>query len=385
MNISLKQFHKELISEYELQLDEIKPIFQDKNLIVLSSSDFYVKYASVLLSSIIKNSLPYKTYDIIFLTTDITIYNKHILSLMIENYNNISIRFLDISSKINRNKLYTRNHFTINTYFRLLIPALFSQYEKVLYLDSDTVCNTDISQLFEYNLKNNYIASALDTHVLAYCNMPNSDQLKYNTEILNLKKPYEYYQMGVCIFNIKEILKDFEPFYFIKAAENQNFKHLDQDILNIICQNKILKLPVKWNVMIANKPPYIDEYYLDENLKKEYCKARMKPLIVHYVGGLCFKYPLFPDLGYYFWQYARISPYYEEILKIKYDNFYNIRGFCIKMIMNISHYKIIVLKYWKYKILTAISKGKKKEEYKQAKANLKEKIRFVKNIEENEW
>ena len=357
---TLEQLLEEETNLYDDSCDNILPNFKEKELICLSSSDFYAKYASVVILSILKNADTNKNYDLAILTSDLSIYNKHILSNMVTQYPNFRIRFFNISEKIKNYKFYTWAHFTINTYFRLLIPEIFKNYKKVLYIDSDTVVNTDISKIFCVNLEDNYIAAACDTHVLAYCNGLNLEQRRYNEEILMLKNPTQYFQMGVAVYNVPKILEDFSSTYLIEYASKHKFKWLDQDVLNQIFQNKIKKLPMKWNVMIANKTPFCDEYYLPKDDRTEYCKARLNPYIIHYCGGLCFQHKHFPDMGYYFWHYARMSPFYEEILtaKINAINTKPTDNVNYNAILNsVVNFKRNCIQYWRCKILSKVTTG----------------------------
>jgi len=275
---------------------------------------------------------------------------------------------------------YVWGPFTVNTYFRLLIPMMCKNYNKVLYLDSDIVCNTDVANLFEIDLDDNYLAAVKDTHVLSYCNGLRPEFISYNKDVIGLTDIFDYYQMGVAIFNIPKILKDFKPEYFVETASTLQCKCLDQDVLNKICKGKIKELPLNWNVMIANKLPFVDEYYLPERYRQEYYQARLNPYIVHYCGGLCFKYPVFPDMGMYFWKYARKSPFYEEIIKIKYDNFYNFKAWSESVLYDVVNYHKILLKYYRYKILTFFLRGKYRNHYLQKRNNIKEKIRKIRKI-----
>ena len=54
---------------------------------------------------------------------------------------NIDIEFVDLNKYIDKVKdmLYTRDYFTMTTYFRLFIPDIYPNLKKAVYLDSDIV------------------------------------------------------------------------------------------------------------------------------------------------------------------------------------------------------------------------------------------------------
>ena len=309
---TLSEFYK-LFEQEQDSTKNIKPAFKHKYGICISTSDFYAKYASLLLLSIIHNATQENQYDILILTTDMSIENQRIIKGLTDA-DNIRIRIFNIQKQIENYKFYTWAHFTPNTYYRLSIPQLFKNYDKILYLDSDTIVNTDIATIFDTDFEDNYIAACKDTHVMSYCNGLSMEQLQYNTNTLKLKNPKAYFQMGVSLFNIKKFNKEFSDKNLLDIASKVQYRWLDQDILNVTFHGKIKELPIKWNVMIMTKPPYIDEYFLPTNYRKKYYEARTNPNIIHYCGGVYYRYPFVPDMGKYFWKYTLMSPFFEEIM-----------------------------------------------------------------------
>ena len=298
-----------------LDKGDLKPVFKGcKNAICLVSSDEYAPYASVVIAGIIANASKDEKYDIVILTKDMTIKNLYIIAQMALNHENISIRIKNVCDLISGLNFYTWAHFTIDTYLRLLIPSIFNQYERVLYLDSDIVVNHDVSELIKTDFQGAYMAATYDTHVVSF-NHFMKDYKKYNIETLGMEDPDKYFQMGVSLFNIKKINNDFKPDFLIKSASQIQLKWLDQDFLNKTFYGKIKPFANKWNVMICNQYPYLDEWYLPDVQRKEYAEARRDPYIIHYVGHCAPCFVLTPDLWTYFWKYARLSPYYEIILQ----------------------------------------------------------------------
>lgn len=281
--------------------------------ICIVSSDKYAAFASVTIASIKANADSKKRYDIVVLSTDMRPSNvSKLMSLTSEN---LSIRFFSIASIVKDFKFYTWAHFTANTYYRLLIPDVFRDYSRVLYLDSDVVVNVDLSKLYNIDLSGYYLAAAYDTHVVSYCTRnPPLSQRKYNHTKLGLENPKQYFQCGVALYNIPDIRKDFGEWYLIMQATKQKLQWLDQDLINKVFANHILRLENQWNVMVANNPNDVDEYYLPSDLRLDYYNARLNPFVVHFVGQSMPCCTRTPDMDEYFWKYARQSPFYEVLL-----------------------------------------------------------------------
>ena len=62
----------------------------------------------------------------------------------------MDIEFVDLNYYIQKvkDKLYTRDYYSKTTYFRLFLPNLYPQYDKVLYLDSDIGILDDFATLY---------------------------------------------------------------------------------------------------------------------------------------------------------------------------------------------------------------------------------------------
>ena len=120
-------------------LDAIKVVF--------AADDKYIPFLAVAIESLVDNSSKDNYYSIKILHTDVSKENKK----KIEKYEteNVSIEFVDLNYYIEKvkDKLYTRDYYTNTTYFRLFLPELYPQYNKVLYLDSDIVILDDKFQI----------------------------------------------------------------------------------------------------------------------------------------------------------------------------------------------------------------------------------------------
>lgn len=349
----------------------IEPIFDEGYVtICLACSNEYAPFACVTINSLITNSIENINYDIVVMSTDISKQNINLIS-QAHKKDNVSIRFINVETYIVSKEFYTWAHFTKFTYYRLLVPDVFSKYDKVLYLDSDIIVNRDISPLFDINLKGYLLAAVRDTHVVGRMNenkksvsecdnnrgkINRNPGLDYYKNTIGVEDKISYFQCGVSLYNIKEINIIFKPGYLINQATKIDFIWMDQDLINTIFKGKILPLDNKWNVMIYNNFPIIDEKNLPEPYKKQYFAAREDPYIIHYIGK---RMPCFhptADMYYYYWQYARNTPYYELLIstmintkvantlnKLKSENIietkkkslkYKLKHYCILPIVN---------------------------------------------------
>ena len=312
---------KELPTVYFMKTEpkeDVKPAFTNNNIpITLAANDFYVPYLATTITSIVKNASNDNNYDIIVMQRDFSDDSKRRLLNIISGKKNCSLRFIDISAYSDRfSKLFTHMHFTIETWFRLVMPEMLSAYDKVIYLDSDLVVDTDIADLYRTELSDNLLAATKDADTAGLYNGYDPDRKEYMDNILKIKNPYEYFQAGVVVFNLKQFRKDFDVSETLKYAASYEWKLLDQDVLNYLAQDKVKLIDMSWNVMTDWAGVRVKDIIsrAPKELNDAYMEARKAPKIIHYAGGDKPWQKPDMDLSEYFWKYAKDSGYYEIIL-----------------------------------------------------------------------
>lgn len=324
--------------------------------IVLSTDKNYLVYMSVTISSIIKNSDHKKNYDIIIFTDEISNDNERRIISQIKNKSNFSIRFFNINDyidKIDLSIFKVREHFTIAAYYRFFIPKIMSEYKKVVYLDCDLVINKDIAELYKIELEDNYLGAVASLGSIS--SYHRGEFKHYFEDILKILDPNQYFNSGVMVFNIPKMIEDniFDKL-ILKLKSIENPIYVDQDIFNAVCASAIKILDQSWNLTVhILKDSNIN--FLPIELRNSLNKATLNPFIIHYTSG---KKPWnSQDVMYsdFFWQYAKLSPYYKEI-RGKYIN-------RIKKIDNVNKENKSKLEYYRLLFLSKILLGKSKKHY----------------------
>ncbi len=254
----------------------------------------YIPFLSVALRSLIDNTSNENKYAIKILYTNVTEENK----IKIKKYEteNISIEFVDLNKQLEeiKEKLYTRNYFSNTTYYRLFIPELYPEYDKAVYIDSDTVCLSDIAELYNTDMGDNLIAGIPDGVIQAI------DIFKdYVERVVGVADYNNYFNAGVIVMNLKE-LRDYKfEEKFIYMLEKIKFEVAqDQDYLNRLCKGRVKILDYSWNRM-----PVMG-------------KTEGKINLIHYNLGA--KPWYFDNVVYqeYFWEYAKKTEFYNEIKEL---------------------------------------------------------------------
>ena len=280
--------------------------------IVFSINNAYAPYLYVCIKSLLAHVRPEDKYQVYVLESGVSMtHKKQILSLWCDN---LGIEFIDVRQFIDENvsKIFAvTEHFTPETYYRFFLPQFFPEFDKVLYLDADTLILHDIAPLFSIDIGNNYLGVTHDCEIVRMSNLAGTEYSDYFRKTLGVKIE-NYFQAGVMLVNLKKMREDIITDKLLATLKKVGVpKFVDQDILNIVCQNKVTFIPQNWDY--TWHLPFIDDDYLEHisgELALEYQKAKENPYIIHFTGNSMkpVDYPSQPEAKV-FWQYVETSPY----------------------------------------------------------------------------
>jgi len=259
------------------------------------------KYIDILMSSmysiIINSNLKKIRFHIV--TSGFTLDDYKKIEIFFGKFSNVELEF------------YSLENFNINDYnipnwkgsqianarlfFQDIMGPKVTEIKNLLYLDSDTVIVSDLTDLVKY--KNGlFLSKDIATK-------------KYYKNLFNLDS---YYNSGVIFINIEQWTKCEYQERIIKFIEKQNIKltYPDQDILNCSLNSEIKELPIDYNMS-----PYsyffnssLDRLYYNSKIRnvsyEEIKSARMDPKILHSYGFSSIK----P------WD-DEFNPFYKEFMK----------------------------------------------------------------------
>lgn len=249
--------------------------------VVFATNENYAPYAGVAICSMLENSSEKNFYDVY-------VFHTGLSDKTTENFEKLSrkncrVTCLDVNSYIDAEiPLYENFHFSKEMYYRILIPTILPQYDKVIYLDSDTVILGDIDELFD-----------TDTEGCAVCgvnDVMHSVSKEYVKNVLGLN-PDRYINSGVLIIDCKRF-KEYEikeKCFSVLKSSDIKFRYPDQDIINIVCQDHIKFLDRAWNYIWHYHFPRYNQspaYLLPDGEKEDYLKAADNIKILHYTSNI---------------------------------------------------------------------------------------------------
>lgn len=265
--------------------------------IFFAVDDGYIPFLAVSIQSLADHASDENQYVIKVLYTNISEENQKKISKY--ERENISIEFVDLNYYIEKikDKLYTRDYYSKTTYFRLFIPNLYPQYNKILYLDSDITILSDVADLYNIDIGDNLIAAAPDDVIQTIEVFQD-----YVEKVVGVADYRNYFNAGIIVMNLDELRKfDFQEKFLYLLSTVKFSVAQDQDYLNRLCKGRVKLFSNTWNRMpIGGDVVDRDDLHL-----------------IHY--NLAFKPWHFENILYkeYFWKCAKKTEYFDQILKIQ--------------------------------------------------------------------
>ncbi len=265
--------------------------------IFFAVDDGYIPFLAVTLQSLVDNSSSSNQYSIKILHTNVNEENKRKISKY--QRENIDIEFVNLNCYVEKvkDKLFTRDYYTNTTYFRLFIPELYPQYEKALYLDSDTVVLADIAELYNTDIGENLVAAAQEgviQNIKVYQD--------YVEKVVGVASYKRFFNAGVLLMNLNELRRfQFQEkiLYLLSTVKYSVIQ--DEDYLNRMCKGRVKFVDSTWNKM----PIDIDNVKI-EDIKLIHFNYVYKPW--HFDNVL---------YGEIFWEYAQKTEFINDIKFIK--------------------------------------------------------------------
>ena len=123
--------------------------------VAFSVDNRYLYPLIVLLTSILLNANPSTFYLFyIMIPYNFLSSNKKKIVNLSKKYKNCKIKFFNLGIKYL--DWSVEGNYTQTVYYRLSLPDLIKNLDKIIYLDCDTMVHKDLTDLYQINMKDNY-------------------------------------------------------------------------------------------------------------------------------------------------------------------------------------------------------------------------------------
>lgn len=267
--------------------------------------------ACVCLSSLMMHAKENTFYDIFILHSAHELQEHKEIDRLTTFYTNCNIQYRLVDKTFDQS--FEIRGITTSTYYRLLIPNIIPEYDKIIYSDVDVIFRDDLSEVYFNTDMNGYYVAGVNS--LSHLN-PSTK--KYYLEKIGLD-PRKIIYAGNILINSKLIREDDIVARF-KEHVLKKYRFQDLDILNIVCQDRIQYLSPAFCLTTD-----ITEYASKNKIKildiwtDAEIQYALNNGIVHYNGkkpwvGGCINFDIW-------WEIYRKSPYFSQ--SYYYDFFNN--------------------------------------------------------------
>lgn len=270
--------------------------------IVFAFDEKLVMPAGVCITSLLENALPDTFYDIYIIHETGLDLSSTLLTALPQVYENCKITFREITNEFSN--AFEIRGITTPAYFRLLIPEVIPEYDKIMYSDVDVIFRDDLLELYNEDLGDYYFAGVRVVLDLR------PEVMKYVTATLGLNPQEGYFYSGNLILNSKKIREDNKIAEFRELARNK-YIYQDMDVLNLACKGKIKTISpyfcltnFVYNFLIKNRA-YFQAQYTEDDIERILTRG-----VVHFNGekpwkGWCVNQDIW-------WAYYRKSLFFSE-------------------------------------------------------------------------
>lgn len=164
--------------------------------------------------------------------------------------------------------------FTEAMWYRILLPRLLSDLDRVLYLDIDTIALDDLTSLWEADLGDAYLGAVSNVF---------QQNHRHRPAALGLPATQGYFNSGVLLMNLAQMRADDVTARMKECARKRadEIEWPDQDVLNLVLGHRRVPLHPRWNCMNS-----ILRFRSSRKVfgRKALREARRRPAIRHFEG-----------------------------------------------------------------------------------------------------
>ena len=315
---------KNIDNNLNLKRNFTKPkikLYSTKNSTKNKSNQYYVHLAVnmdnkyiypfiVYLTSLLHNKAN-STFYIIHVLTGNGIINSTFekINRTIEAFGKYSsnVSYYNLGNQFNRAQ--TNNYISIAAYYRISLPSLLPNVDKVIYTDTDIINFKDLSEMYNIEFKGKmYFCGTLD----------------YIGHLEELRKlgifTDKYMNTGVMLMNLKAMRNDSIEEKIRNFVYSHFLNHHEQTAINAVCYNNIQILSYKYASFAFSSKEKLNYFNNNQSKLYRYNESELNqsfydPTLLHFPGYVKpWEKKCSNMKRVYWWYYAKKSIYFQEIL-----------------------------------------------------------------------
>ena len=240
-------------------------------LIIAFTPNYFVPAATTL-RSLLDSSSADDRYEVICLVSEeIPQRQKDKLSAL--SGERIRYRYINLAGRLQG--VYVDPRYSEAASFRLLLPEILPEYDNVLYIDCDVIIRNNLAALYrDTDLGDNLLAAVYEA--------PIEHQAERWTALGC--DPHRYFNSGFLMMNLKQMRLEGTSRKLIDGLKSDYLEFPDQDVLNQVCQDRVLALKPIYNSIRTFFLPQYKADFLKQYSESDWNEVQ-KHGTIHYTGG----------------------------------------------------------------------------------------------------
>ncbi len=269
--------------------------------IIVCSDDNYVQHLMGMLCSLYEHNKEHHIVLHVLRNGELLPKNENFIQIITEKYGHECKFYTVDESPLQGVQFRKKRPLTMAAYYRLLLPNILSDIDKVLYLDCDMDVLGDVSELFELEIEDYALAACLD-------DMPHTNQHRLQ---LHMQVGERTFNTGMMMCNLKYWREHGSVEHMVEYAKRPKKEILlhDQDVFNYEFKGHWFLLPPKWN-RLSHRTQCINFAGYQEFDREEY--LHNPKIIHHYVKPWV---DVYKPKKYLYLKYVKMSGYEPIVLK----------------------------------------------------------------------
>jgi FkbM family methyltransferase len=238
--------------------------------VACATDERFAPHCGTMLRSLLRQQAPGTVEVSVLHRGDLAADTRGKLARVVEGAG-ASLRWLAVGP--DRLRGFPTARFHVACWYRILLPELLPDTERILYLDADMLVLDDVASLWR---------TALDGRLFAAVVNPLYPFMPDRVRMLGLARPQEYLNSGVLLMDLAR-MRDARLVDQLRAyaGRHPNNSWPEQDALSVVCRGAWQAVPPRWNAQNT---------LFDLPLRQlpfpapEVAEARARPAIVHFIG-----------------------------------------------------------------------------------------------------